>query len=182
LQEKSNTLIVVEHDKMTIKEADFIVDIGPRAGKFGGKVVFAGTYKELLKSKSETALYMSGKKQISHSLNRPQKKWLKLKNVSINNIKKLNANFPLQNLVAITGVSGSGKSSLILQTLLPFAQEALNHAKKVKKLGGVEIEGLELLDKVIYLDQSPIGRTPRSNPATYTGAMDEIRNLFAATK
>ncbi|EOX1264323.1 excinuclease ABC subunit UvrA [Campylobacter upsaliensis] len=182
LQEKGNTLIVVEHDKMTIKEADFIVDIGPRAGKFGGEVVFAGTYKELLKSKSETALYMSGKKQISHSLNRPQKKWLKLKNVSINNIKKLNANFPLQNLVAITGVSGSGKSSLILQTLLPFAQEALNHAKKVKKLGGVEIEGLELLDKVIYLDQSPIGRTPRSNPATYTGAMDEIRNLFAATK
>ncbi|EPW1223706.1 excinuclease ABC subunit UvrA [Campylobacter upsaliensis] len=182
LQEKGNTLIVVEHDKMTIKEADFIVDIGPRAGKFGGEVVFAGTYKELLKSKSETALYMSGKKQISYSLNRPQKKWLKLKNVSINNIKNLNANFPLQNLVAITGVSGSGKSSLILQTLLPFAQEALNHAKKVKKLGGVEIEGLELLDKVIYLDQSPIGRTPRSNPATYTGAMDEIRNLFAATK
>ncbi|EPM2623353.1 excinuclease ABC subunit UvrA [Campylobacter jejuni] len=182
LQQKGNTLIVVEHDKMTIKEADFIVDIGPKAGKFGGEVVFSGTYKELLKSKSETALYMNGKKQISQLQNRTQKEWLELKNVNINNIQDLSVKFPLQNLVAITGVSGSGKSSLILQTLLPFAQEELNRAKKVKKLGGVQIEGLEKLDKVIYLDQSPIGRTPRSNPATYTGAMDEIRNLFAATK
>ncbi|EKI0460892.1 excinuclease ABC subunit UvrA [Campylobacter jejuni] len=182
LQQKGNTLIVVEHDKMTIEEADFIVDIGPKAGKFGGEVVFSGTYKELLKSKSETALYMNGKKQISQLRNRAQKEWLELKNVNINNIQNLSVKFPLQNLVAITGVSGSGKSSLILQTLLPFAQEELNRAKKVKKLGGVQIEGLEKLDKVIYLDQSPIGRTPRSNPATYTGAMDEIRNLFAATK
>ncbi|MFK0443501.1 excinuclease ABC subunit UvrA [Campylobacter jejuni] len=182
LQQKGNTLIVVEHDKMTIEEADFIVDIGPKAGKFGGEVVFSGTYKELLKSKSETALYMNGKKQISQLQNRTQKEWLELKNVNINNIQDLSVKFPLQNLVAITGVSGSGKSSLILQTLLPFAQEELNRAKKVKKLGGVQIEGLEKLDKVIYLDQSPIGCTPRSNPATYTGAMDEIRNLFAATK
>ncbi|EEU7190713.1 excinuclease ABC subunit UvrA [Campylobacter jejuni] len=182
LQQKGNTLIVVEHDKMTIEEADFIVDIGPKAGKFGGEVVFSGTYKELLKSKSETALYMNGKKQISQLQNRTQKEWLELKNVNINNIQDLSVKFPLQNLVAITGVSGSGKSSLILQTLLPFAQEELNRAKKVKKLGGIQIEGLEKLDKVIYLDQSPIGRTPRSNPATYTGAMDEIRNLFAATK
>ncbi|EAH7735082.1 excinuclease ABC subunit UvrA [Campylobacter jejuni] len=182
LQQKGNTLIVVEHDKMTIEEADFIVDIGPKAGKFGGEVVFSGTYKELLKSKSETALYMNGKKQISQLQNRTQKEWLELKNVNINNIQDLSVKFPLQNLVAITGASGSGKSSLILQTLLPFAQEELNRAKKVKKLGGVQIEGLEKLDKVIYLDQSPIGRTPRSNPATYTGAMDEIRNLFAATK
>lgn len=182
LEAKGNTLIVVEHDKKTIEAADFIVDIGPKAGKFGGEVVFAGTYKDLLKSKSETALYMSGKKCINHQQNRAQKDWLELKNVNINNIKGLNAKFPLQNLVAITGVSGSGKSSLILQTLLPFAQEELNRAKKVQKLGGVQIKGLEMLDKVIYLDQSPIGRTPRSNPATYTGAMDEIRNLFAATK
>lgn len=182
LQQKGNTLIVVEHDKKTIEEADFIVDIGPRAGKFGGEVVFAGSYDKLLKSQSTTALFMSGKKQISHQKNRPQKQWLKLKNVNINNIKNLNADFPLQNLVTITGVSGSGKSSLILQTLLPFAKEALNHAKKIQKLSGVELEGLEQLDKVIYLDQSPIGRTPRSNPATYTGTMDEIRNLFAATK
>ncbi|MCH5336594.1 MAG: excinuclease ABC subunit UvrA [Campylobacter sp.] len=182
LQQKGNTLIIVEHDKMTIESADFIVDIGPKAGKFGGEVVFSGTYKELLKSKSQTALYMSGKKQILQQKNRPQKEFLELKNVNINNIKNLSVKFPLQNLVAITGVSGSGKSSLILQTLLPFAKEELNRAKKVKKLGGVEIEGLEKLDKVIYLDQSPIGRTPRSNPATYTGTMDEIRNLFAATK
>lgn len=182
LQQKGNTLIVVEHDKKTIEEADFIVDIGPRAGKFGGEVVFAGSYDKLLKSQSATALFMSGKRQILHQKNRPQKQWLKLKNVNINNIKNLNADFPLQNLVAITGVSGSGKSSLILQTLLPFAKEALNHAKKIQKLSGVELEGLEQLDKVIYLDQSPIGRTPRSNPATYTGTMDEIRNLFAATK
>ena len=182
LQQKGNTLIVVEHDKMTIEKADFIVDIGPKAGKFGGEVVFSGTYKELLKSQSQTALYMSGKKKISQQKNRPQKEFLELKNVNINNIKNLNVKFPLQNLVAITGVSGSGKSSLILQTLLPFAKEELNHARKVKKLGGVVIEGLEKLDKVIYLDQSPIGRTPRSNPATYTGTMDEIRNLFASTK
>lgn len=182
LQQKGNTLIVVEHDKMTIQEADFIVDIGPKAGKFGGEVVFNGTYKQLLKSKSQTALYMNNKKQISHQKNRKQENWLYLKNVNINNIKNLDAKFPLSNLVAITGVSGSGKSSLILQTLLPFAQEELNRAKKVKKLSGVNIEGLENLDKVIYLDQSPIGRTPRSNPATYTGVMDEIRNLFASTK
>ncbi|MBF7067618.1 excinuclease ABC subunit UvrA [Campylobacter volucris] len=182
LQQKGNTLIVVEHDKMTIEEADFIVDIGPNAGKFGGEVVFSGTYKQLLKSKSQTALYMSGKKQISHQKHRKQEDFISLKDVSINNIKNLSVDFPLRNLVAITGVSGSGKSSLILQTLLPFAQEELNRAKKVRKLNGAKIEGLEKLDKVIYLDQSPIGRTPRSNPATYTGVMDEIRNLFAATK
>lgn len=182
LQAKGNTLIVVEHDKKTIQEADFIVDIGPKAGKFGGEVVFAGTYDRLVKSGSETALYLMHKKNINHQQNRPQKDWLTLKNVSVNNIVNLNAKFPLRNLVAITGVSGSGKSSLILQTLLPFAQEELNRAKKIKKVGGVQIEGLEQLDKVIYLDQSPIGRTPRSNPATYTGAMDEIRNLFAETK
>ena len=182
LQAKGNTLIVVEHDKKTIQEADFIVDIGPKAGKFGGEVVFAGTYDRLVKSGSETALYLTHKKNINHQQNRPQKDWLALKNVSVNNIVNLNAKFPLKNLVAITGVSGSGKSSLILQTLLPFAQEELNRAKKIKKVGGVQIEGLEQLDKVIAIDQSPIGRTPRSNPATYTGAMDEIRNLFAETK
>ena len=182
LQAKGNTLIVVEHDKKTIQEADFIVDIGPKAGKFGGEVVFAGSYEKLIQGGSETALYLTHKKSINHRKDRPQSEWLSLKNVHINNIVNLNAKFPLRNLVAITGVSGSGKSSLILQTLLPFAQEELNRAKKIKKLKGVQIEGLEQLDKVIYLDQSPIGRTPRSNPATYTGAMDEIRNLFAATK
>ncbi|MDU9799938.1 excinuclease ABC subunit A, partial [Helicobacter pylori] len=105
-----------------------------------------------------------------------------IKNVNINNIKNLSVQIPLKQLVCITGVSGSGKSSLILQTLLPTAQTLLNHAKKTQSLNGVEIVGLEYLDKVIYLDQAPIGKTPRSNPATYTGVMDEIRILFAEQK
>lgn len=133
LQAKGNTLIVVEHDKKTIQEADFIVDIGPKAGKFGGEVVFAGTYDKLIKSGSETALYLTHKKNINHQQNRPQKDWLALKNVSVNNIVNLNAKFPLRNLVAITGVSGSGKSSLILQTLLPFAQEETQPRQKNQK-------------------------------------------------
>ena len=182
LQEKGNTVIVVEHDKETIKASDFIVDIGPNAGKFGGEVVFAGTLQQMNKAKTLTALYVTGAKKIEYSHNRPQEDFLEIKNVNINNIKNLSVKIPLRNLVSITGVSGSGKSSLILQTLLPVAQELLNRARKVKKVDGVEIDGLEKLDKVIYLDQSPIGRTPRSNPATYTGLMDEIRELFAKTK
>jgi len=182
LQEKGNTVIVVEHDKETIKEADFIVDIGPNAGKYGGEIVFAGTLKQMNKAKTLTAQYISGKKQINYLHNRPQEEFIEIKNVTINNIKDLDVKIPLKNLCSITGVSGSGKSSLILQTLLPVAKELLNHARKVKKVDGVEIEGLDKLDKVIYLDQSPIGRTPRSNPATYTGLMDEIRTLFTKTK
>ncbi|MFY4805428.1 excinuclease ABC subunit UvrA [Aliarcobacter butzleri] len=182
LQEKGNTVIVVEHDKETIQAADFIVDIGPKAGKFGGEIVFAGTLKEMNKAKTLTAQYVTGAKKIDYVHNRPQEEFIEIKNVNINNIKNLDVQIPLKNLVSITGVSGSGKSSLILQTLLPVAKELLNRAKKVKKVDGVEIEGLEKLDKVIYLDQSPIGRTPRSNPATYTGLMDDIRDLFAKTK
>ncbi|MBU3013640.1 excinuclease ABC subunit UvrA [Poseidonibacter lekithochrous] len=182
LQEKGNTVIVVEHDKETIEAADYIVDIGPFAGKFGGEIVFDGTLKQMLKAKTLTAKYLTGEKQISYIHNRPQEDFIKIKNVTINNIKDLSLQIPLKNLCAITGVSGSGKSSLILQTLLPVAKELLNHARKVKKVDGVEIEGLEKLDKVIYLDQSPIGRTPRSNPATYTGLMDELRLLFSKTK
>jgi excinuclease ABC subunit A len=182
LQEKGNTVIVVEHDKETIQAADYIVDIGPNAGKYGGEIVFAGTLKEMNKAKTLTAKYVTGAKKIDYVHNRPQEEFIEIKNVTINNIKDLNVQIPLKNLCAITGVSGSGKSSLILQTLLPVAKELLNRARKVKKVDGVEIEGLEKLDKVIYLDQSPIGRTPRSNPATYTGLMDEIRELFAKTK
>lgn len=182
LQEKGNTVIVVEHDKETILQADYIVDIGPGAGVNGGEVVFAGTIKELLKQNTLTAQYINGKKQISYPHNRIQKDFIEILNVNINNIKNLNVKIPLSNFVCITGVSGSGKSSLILQTLLPVAQELLNHAKKIQKCDGVSIIGLEKLDKVIYLDQSPIGRTPRSNPATYTGVMDEIRALFAEVK
>ena len=182
LQKKGNTVIVVEHDKETIEHSDYIVDIGPGAGKGGGEVVFAGTVEELKKSDTLTAAYLSGKKKIDYYRQREQKEWIEIKNVNINNIENLSAAFPLRNFVAVTGVSGSGKSSLVLQTLLPVAKEVLNRAKKVKKVSGVEIEGLDRLDKVIYLDQSPIGRTPRSNPATYTGVMDEIRALFAKTK
>ncbi|MDD3323750.1 MAG: excinuclease ABC subunit UvrA [Sulfurospirillaceae bacterium] len=182
LQKKGNSVIVVEHDKETIESADFVVDIGPGAGKYGGQIVFSGTIDELRKSKTLTAMYLSGEKKIEYKSNREQKHWLELNNVTLNNIKNLHVKIPLSNLVCITGVSGSGKSSLILQTLLPTAKELLNRAKKVQKVAGVECIGLEQLDKVIYLDQSPIGRTPRSNPATYTGLMDEIRELFAKTK
>ncbi|MDY0117680.1 MAG: excinuclease ABC subunit UvrA, partial [Sulfurimonadaceae bacterium] len=182
LQEKGNSVIVVEHDKETIEQADFIVDIGSGAGKFGGEVVFAGTIDQLKKAKTLTADYLYGRKKIDYFYRRPQEQWIEIKNVTINNIEGLSAKVPLNNLVCITGVSGSGKSSLILQTLLPTARELLNHARKVNKVAGVEINGLEHVDKVISLDQSPIGRTPRSNPATYTGVMDEIRNLFAQTK
>ena len=182
LQEKGNTVIVVEHDKETIENADFIVDIGSGAGKFGGEVVFSGTLDKLKKAKTLTADYLYGRKQIEYFYRRSQHKYIEIKNVNLNNIKNLSVKIPLNNFVCITGVSGSGKSSLMLQTLLPTARELLNHARKINKVAGVEITGLEHVDKVIYLDQSPIGRTPRSNPATYTGVMDEIRNLFSQTK
>ncbi|GAA7082371.1 excinuclease ABC subunit UvrA [Helicobacter pylori] len=184
LQKKGNTLIVVEHDKETIKHADFVVDIGPKAGRHGGEVVFSGSVKDLLQNNHSTALYLNGTKKIERpKFELPKEKhFLEIKNVNINNIKNLSVQIPLKQLVCITGVSGSGKSSLILQTLLPTAQTLLNHAKKIQSLNGVEIVGLEHLDKVIYLDQAPIGKTPRSNPATYTGVMDEIRILFAEQK
>ncbi|GHQ62911.1 UvrABC system protein A [Helicobacter pylori] len=184
LQKKGNTLIVVEHDKETIKHADFVVDIGPKAGRHGGEVVFSGSVKDLLQNNHSTALYLNGTKKIERPKFEPpkEKHFLEIKNVNINNIKNLSVQIPLKQLVCITGVSGSGKSSLILQTLLPTAQTLLNHAKKAQSLNGVEIVGLEHLDKVIYLDQAPIGKTPRSNPATYTGVMDEIRILFAEQK
>jgi excinuclease ABC subunit A len=182
LQEKGNSVIVVEHDKETIQNADFIVDIGESAGKLGGNIVFAGTLDKLKEAQTLTADYLYGRKQIEYFYRRKQNKYIEIKNVTLNNINNLSVKIPLNNFVCITGVSGSGKSSLMLQTLLPTARELLNHARKVNKIAGVEIIGLDNVDKVIYLDQSPIGRTPRSNPATYTGVMDEIRNLFAQTK
>ncbi len=182
LQEKGNSVIVVEHDKETIESADFIIDIGPGAGEYGGEVVFAGTLEELKKSDTSTAAYLTGKKKIEFDYHREQKNWLSIGGVELNNIKSLNTKIPLSNFVCVTGVSGSGKSTLILQALLPNALQTLNRSTKAQKVDGVEIDGLEYLDKVIYLDQSPIGRTPRSNPATYTGVMDEIRKLFIQTK
>jgi len=182
LRDKGNTVIVVEHDKETIEAADYIIDIGPGAGAYGGEIVFAGEAKKLARAKTLTAEYLYGKRTIDYPHDRSQTDWLEIAGVSINNIEDLSARLPLRNFVCVTGVSGSGKSSLILQTLLPTARAILNHAKKVTRIDGVEVTGLEHLDKVIYLDQSPIGRTPRSNPATYTGIMDEIRKLFAQTK
>ena len=182
LQEKGNSVLVVEHDKKTMQSADFIIDIGPKAGAMGGEVVFAGTYEKLLKSKTLTAQYLNGKESINFAKNRAQKNFIEIKNANINNIKNLSVKIPLSNLVGITGVSGSGKSSLILGTLLPRALEQLTRSKITPNANTAHIDGLEQLDKVIYLDQSPIGRTPRSNPATYTGVMDEIRELFCATK
>lgn len=182
LQERGNSVIVVEHDRETILNADYVVDIGPEAGLRGGEVVFSGSVEELLDSNTLTAQYIKGTKVIFYPHKRSIKQWLHINNVNIHNISNLNVAIPLSQFVCVTGVSGSGKSSLILQTLLPVAQELLNNAKKVQKCDGVEVIGLENLDKVIYLDQSPIGRTPRSNPATYTGAMDDIRALFAESK
>ncbi len=182
LQQRGNSVIVVEHDKETIESADFIIDIGPKAGKFGGEVVFSGVLEELKKAKTLTADYLYGRKKIDYFKGRKQERWIEVNGVNLNNLENLSVKIPLANLVCVTGVSGSGKSSLILQTLMPVAKELLNRARKVKKVEGVECLGLEQLDKVIYLDQSPIGRTPRSNPATYTGVMDEIRLLFSKTK
>ncbi len=179
LQKKGNTVIVVEHDRKTIEAADFIVDMGPGAGKFGGEIVFSGSLEELKKSDTLTAKYLT-KKGVFYSKGRKPQGWLTLKNVNINNISNLKVSFPLKNFVVVSGVSGSGKSSLVLQTLLPVVKEALH--RKIKKIERVEVEGVENLDKVISLDQTPIGRTPKSNPATYTGAMDDIRELFASTK
>ena len=136
----------------------------------------------LKKSNTSTAAYLTGKKKIEFNYEREQKKWLEISDVELNNIRSLSTKIPLSNFVCITGVSGSGKSTLILQALLPSALQALNRSSKAQKLEGVKIEGLGHLDKVIYLDQSPIGRTPRSNPVTYTGVMDEIRKLFIQTK
>lgn len=182
LQQKGNTLVVVEHDKETIKNADFIVDIGPSAGDKGGEVIFSGTIKDMMKSKTLTSQYINGERKIEYFFRRKQQKWLTIKNININNIKNLDVKIPLFNFVCFSGVSGSGKSSIVLQTLLPIAKEILNNAKKINKVDNVTIEGLEELDKVVYLDQSPIGRTPRSNPATYTGIMDDIRDIFSQTK
>ena len=182
MQEKGNSVIVVEHDRETIQSADYIVDIGPGAGNQGGEVIYSGDLDGMLKAHTLTADFINRKRDISYRYNRMQKDWLTISNVTINNITNLSVKIPLGNFVCVTGVSGSGKSSLVLQTLLPVAQEILNNARKIKKCDGVEILGLDHLDKVIYLDQTPIGRTPRSNPATYTGTMDEIRALFAQTK
>lgn len=184
LRDIGNTLIVVEHDEDTIRSADYVVDIGPGAGVHGGEVVYSGNVEGLLKcKKSITGQYLSGKKKIEVPAERRKGngKSLVIRNASENNLKNIDVEIPLGEFVCVTGVSGSGKSSLINEILYKKLANELNNAKKaVGKVDG--IDGIENLDKVINIDQSPIGRTPRSNPATYTGVFNDIRELFASTQ
>ena len=182
LRDLGNSLIVVEHDEDTIRAADFVVDIGPGAGEHGGKVVGLGTAEDLMKNEnSVTGAYLSGKLQIPVPKERRQPMgWITVKGARENNLKNINVKFPTGVFTCVTGVSGSGKSSLVNEILYKTLAKKLNRARTIPgKCKGVE--GLEVLDKVIDIDQSPIGRTPRSNPATYTGVFDQIRDLFAST-
>jgi excinuclease ABC subunit A len=184
LRDLGNTLIVVEHDEDTIQEADWVVDIGPGAGEHGGKVVHSGSYQELLENtESLTGDYLSGRKKIGIPKKRrkyDKKRELKVVGAKENNLLNVDATFPLGLLTAVTGVSGSGKSTLVNEILYKVLANKLNGAKQVAGRHK-SIQGLEHLDKVVHVDQSPIGRTPRSNPATYTGVFDHIRKLFAET-
>ena len=184
LKEIGNTVIVVEHDKETIENADYIIDIGPGAGEHGGEVCFSGDYKKLLSDKSSlTGQYLSGAKEINVERKEPNelKEYIEISQCSGNNLKNIDLKIPLGNMVCITGVSGSGKSTLINQTLYPALMKVLHSSdrliKPFKKLSGVEN-----IDKVIDISQSPIGRTPRSNPVTYTGIFTPIREIFSETQ
>jgi len=181
LKNLGNTVIVVEHDENTMSAADWIIDIGPGAGIHGGKIIFEGTYKNILKaSKSITGQYLSNKKQIVIPKTRRagNKKSIKLFGAKGNNLKSINVQFPLNKFVCVTGVSGSGKSSLVNQTLYPCLAKQY-YLSNVKPLKYKHIDGLMYLDKVIDINQSPIGKTPRSNPSTYTGLFTHIRDLFS---
>lgn len=179
LRDMGNSIIVVEHDKEMMLEADYIVDLGPRAGRLGGNIVFAGTPKEMLKTDTLTARYLTGKKEIEFA---PQRrtgngKKIILSGATGNNLKNVTVEFPLGKFICITGVSGSGKSSLINGTLQPIISQKFYHSLQ-NPLPYEKIEGLENIDKIVTVDQSPLGRTPRSNPATYTGVFADIRNVF----
>lgn len=183
LRDIGNTVIVVEHDEDTMLASDYIVDIGPGAGIHGGKVVFAGTPEEICKDDASlTGQYLSGKKKIPIPLERRNGNgnWLTIKGAKENNLKNITAKIPLGAFTCVTGVSGSGKSSLVNEILYKHLAAVLNRAK-VKPGKFDSMEGLQALDKVINIDQSPIGRTPRSNPATYTGVFNDIRELFSTT-
>ena len=184
LKNLGNTVIVVEHDEEAIRCADHIIDIGPGAGKHGGEICAEGTLDDILKNKNSiTAKYLSGEKEIKTPKKRliPNGNNLHIVNASENNLKNISTQIPIGLFTCITGVSGSGKSSLINQTLLPLSSFMLNKSKLSKEIKCDKIDGLEYLDKVISIDQSPIGRTPRSNPATYTGLFSYIRDLLTQT-
>ena len=182
LRDLGNSLIVVEHDEDTILEADYIVDIGPGAGEHGGEVVAAGTAKEIMRNKkSVTGAYLSGRMQIPvPDVRKEPKGWLKVIGAAENNLKNIDVSFPVGVMTCVTGVSGSGKSSLVNEIVYKRLSKDLNRARTIPGKHK-RIEGIDQFDKVIDIDQSPIGRTPRSNPATYTGVFDLIRDLFAAT-
>lgn len=182
LRDLGNSVIVVEHDEDTMREADYIVDVGPGAGEHGGEIVAVGTAQEIIKNKkSITGAYLSGRESIPVPEKRAQPSgWLKILGARENNLKNIDVDVPLGIMTCITGVSGSGKSSLINEILYKHLARDLNRARTIPGKHK-DIEGIEQLDKVIAIDQSPIGRTPRSNPATYTGVFDLIRDLFAAT-
>ncbi|MBR3062035.1 MAG: excinuclease ABC subunit UvrA, partial [Exiguobacterium sp.] len=183
MRDIGNTLIVVEHDEDTMMEADYLIDIGPGAGEHGGQVIAAGTPKQLMKNKNSlTGQYLAGKKFIPLPAERkmPDERFLKIVKAEENNLKDVDVSIPLGMFVAVTGVSGSGKSTLINEILYKSLAHNMNRAK-AKPGKHKKIEGLEHIDKVIDIDQSPIGRTPRSNPATYTGVFDDIRDVFAST-
>ena len=180
LRDTGNSVIVVEHDKDMMLAADYVVDLGPRAGRHGGELVFAGTPAQMLEADTLTADYLTGKRQIEipDEIREGNGKFLILHGAKGNNLKNIDVSFPLGKMICVTGVSGSGKSTLINDTLQPILSQYFYRSLK-DPLSYDSIEGLENIDKVVEVDQSPIGRTPRSNPATYTGVFSDIRNLFA---
>ena len=188
LRDLNNSVIVVEHDEQMMREADWIVDIGPKAGRLGGNVLFSGTPEDLLKTDTLTAQYLKGKRTVTEVTERTKtaslkdrsaERFITLSGCTGNNLKNVTVKIPLGKMVCVTGVSGSGKSTLINQTLYPILSQKF-YRSKTAPLPYKRIEGVELIDKVINVDQSPIGRTPRSNPATYTNVFNDIRDLFAA--
>lgn len=185
LTDLGNTLLVVEHDEATLRQADWLVDLGPGAGKEGGHIVVNGTFEELMGSEtSVTAAYLTGRERIPIPEDRAtpeEERWITIRGARQNNLQDIEVRIPLGCMIAVTGVSGSGKSSLVTETLAPSLLRAL-HGSDTTPGRMDSISGVDMVDKAIVIDQSPIGRTPRSNPATYTGAFTPIRELFAQTK
>ncbi|MBQ4391272.1 MAG: excinuclease ABC subunit UvrA [Paludibacteraceae bacterium] len=179
LRDMGNSVIVVEHDEQIMREADYIVDIGPKAGRLGGEVLFQGTPKEMLKSGTLTAQYLNNPNSLTGRTDQTNQGELILRGCRGNNLRNIDVSFPLGKMIGVTGVSGSGKSTLVNKTLYPILSQYF-YRSLTPPMPYDSIEGLELIDKVIAVDQSPIGRTPRSNPATYTNVFNDIRDLFAA--